>query len=74
MLKKLFKFTNVEVATRIFLCLVVTHWSGESSFSQVKLIRIKRKVSDILQKIDCEHRDFYRKEILKETIGVINSN
>ncbi|XP_060874012.1 uncharacterized protein LOC132947797 [Metopolophium dirhodum] len=32
-------FPNVEVATRIFLCLMITNCSGERSFSQLKRIK-----------------------------------
>ena len=32
-------FSNVEFATKIFLCLMVTNCSGERSFSQLKRIK-----------------------------------
>lgn len=63
-------FPNVEVATRIFLCLMVTNCSGERSFSQLKRIKNELRTtmlqerltnlsimcieSDILQKLDFE--------------------
>lgn len=63
-------FPNVEVATRIFLCLMVTNCSGERSFSQLKRIKNELRTtmlqerlsnlsimcieSDILQKIEFE--------------------
>lgn len=63
-------FPNVEVATRIFLCLMVTNCSGERSFSHLKRIKNELRTtmlqerlsnlsimcieSDILQKIEFE--------------------
>lgn len=63
-------FPNVEVAIRIFLCLMVTNCSGERSFSQLKRIKNELRTtmlqerltnlsimcieSDLLQKLDFE--------------------
>lgn len=61
-------FSNVDIATRIFICLMVTNCSGERPFSQLKRIKNELRTtmlqerlsnlsimcieSDILQKID----------------------
>ncbi|XP_022160822.1 uncharacterized protein LOC111026937 [Myzus persicae] len=63
-------FPNVEVVTRIFLCLMITNCSGERSFSQLKRIKNELRTtmlqerltnlsimcieSDLLQKLDFE--------------------
>lgn len=44
-------FPNIEIATRIFLCLMVTNCSGERSFSQLKRIKNKLRTTMLQERL-----------------------
>lgn len=60
-------FPNVEVATRIFLCLMVTNCSGERSFSQLKRIKNELRTSMLQERLNNLSIMSIESDILQET-------
>lgn len=60
-------FPNVEVATRIFLCLMVTNCSGERSFSQLKRIKNELRTSMLQERLNNLSIMSIECDILQET-------
>ena len=46
-------FPNVEIALRIFLCMMVTNCTGERSFSKLKLIKNELRSRMVQERLNC---------------------